>query len=101
MGEEGITLEDGVDWSLVWRDEGNVLTIEEDLTACWHVESCDHSEGGCFATSGRTKEGDELTSFDIEIEVIHSGERLVEDLADILQGNDCILSVHFRASIPS
>ena len=101
MGEEGVTLEDGVDWSLVWRDEGNVLTIEKDLTACRHVEAGDHSEGDCLATSRRTKEGDELTSFDIEIEVIHSGERLVEDLADILQGNDCVLSVHFRASIPS
>jgi len=101
MREEGVTLEDGVDWSLVWRDEGNVLTIEKNLTACRHIESGDHSEGGCLAASRRTKEGDELTSFDIEIEVIHSGERLVEDLADILQGNDCVLSVHFRASIPS
>ena len=84
MGEEGITLEDGIDWSFVWRDEGNILTIEKNLAACWHIEASDHSEGGCLATSGRSKEGDKLTAFDIEIEVIDSRERLVKNLADIL-----------------
>jgi hypothetical protein len=84
MSEEGVTLEDGVDWSFVWWDEGNILTIEKDLTACWHIKSSNHSEGGCLATPRRSKEGDELTAFDIEIEVIDSRERLVKNLADIL-----------------
>jgi hypothetical protein len=82
VGEQRIGLEDGVDRSPMRRGIGHVAAIDSDLTTVGTFEAGDQPQGGGFSAAGGTEQGEELATFDAEIDVVDSG-MLAEALVEI------------------
>ena len=65
-----VPLKDRIDGALVRGEIGNILAVEQDLSACGHVEACDHAQRRRLAATGRAEKGDEFTFFNREIYVV-------------------------------
>ena len=89
--EQCVLLENGVEVSFVWRQFGDILAVEVDVTACWLLKSGNHAQSGCFATTRWAKQCYELALFDVQRQVFYNGFvaiRLVDvfDFDDIFHG---------------
>ena len=67
--EQGVTLENGVKWTLVRRNAGEFFPIHHDGSFIRLQESGDHAEQGGFATAGRSQQGQEFAAADIEVNI--------------------------------
>ena len=70
MGEEGIALEHGVQWSLVRRHSGYVLAVQHYAAFVGLKETGYHTQQGGLSAARRPQKGDELTAADIQIDVV-------------------------------
>ena len=89
MGKKGVVLEHSVDRTLIRRKHRNVFPVKKDLSLGRNLKSGDHPKSRCFSASRRSKDGDELTLFHVETEIVDHGCS-VELFADMLQADDVL-----------
>src|SRR5205823_11391437 len=73
----------------VARARGDVVddaVADQDPSFRDRLEPGEHAQGGRLAAPGRPDEHEELAVGDLDVEVVHGG-RLVEDLADVVEGD--------------
>ena len=93
MGEESISLKDGVDVTLVGGDVVDALTVKNDLALIGRLKAADNAKRGGFSTAGGTKQGNEFLVMDIQINGLQYLFSVIF-LADTLQFDE-LFSVHF------
>jgi len=57
--------------------------IEQDIAACWHLESRHHHQAGGLSGAGGTEQGDELSLLYVQIESLDDQNFTVVGLLDI------------------
>ena len=70
MGEECVTLENGVELSLVGRNVVDVLARKENIALVLFDEAADNPEGCCLAAARRTEQCDKGAVLDIKVEIV-------------------------------
>ena len=85
MGEEGVILEDGVDITLIRRQVGHVLAVQQNLARGGLVEPGDHAQTGGLAAAGGTEHGEELTILNIKCHIVHGINVSTKAPRDILE----------------
>ncbi len=73
MGEESVTLENGVDVSLVWRNVVYPVTHENNVTLIGILEAADEAESSCLSAAGRAEECKKLVVIYIQTDVVKNG----------------------------
>lgn len=73
VGEEGVVLEDGIDWAQVGWGLGNGFGIELDITGVGLFEAGEDAEQGGFAAAGRAEQGEVFTGTNGEAEAAENG----------------------------
>ncbi len=82
--EQRIILKYGIHRPLIRREIRYVLPIEKDLTSGGPVKTCDHSQAGGLARTGRPQHGKELAIPDLKRDAIH-GFHILEMAADVIK----------------
>ena len=85
--KQSISLEHRVKWPLVWREVGNIPSVEEYLTLCGFLKSCYHSQQSGLATTRWAKYSYKLSPLDIEAHIFQDF-LAVEYLADVFNLDD-------------
>src|SRR5262245_52381863 len=81
VGEERVTLEDGVDRALVGRRLGHIDAVEQDLTVGGLLEPGEHAQRGGLAAARGAEQGEELARLDLEVDAVDRSDA-VELLAE-------------------
>ena len=79
--EEGVTLEHGVDGTLVGRTKAHLLTVNAQGALGGQFEAGDHAQGGRLAAARGAEEGKELAVRDSQVDVV-DGDDIAEALGD-------------------
>src|SRR4030095_8258519 len=79
--EQRVVLEDETDVPLLHRKVIDLSAANVDLALGRHFQARNHSQHGSFASATGTQQPDQLTFFNGEINVIHSGD-FAESFAD-------------------
>ena len=88
MGKKSISLEHGVDVSLIGRKPVDALTLKENITACRFKKSADYPERSRLAAAWRPQEGYELLVLDIQIDFFQDTLAVLKNDLDVLQINN-------------
>jgi hypothetical protein len=70
--EAEFTVADGSEVDVV--ELVQVLAVELDGAAAWAIQCADDLEEGAFAGAGRTNDGEGLSAFDLERDVVEDGQ---------------------------
>ena len=70
VGEQGITLENGVYLALIGRQVVDSCAIKKNVTFGGLDKTADDPEGGGFTTAGRPKKSNEFLIVDIQVDVV-------------------------------
>ncbi len=87
MREQRIVLEHRVHVTLVRRQGGDVLAIEENRSLVGKFEAGDQPQTGRLAGTGGAEQGEEAAAGDVEIEGLHR-DRPAVTLANAAQPDD-------------
>ena len=78
VGEKGVTLENRVDRTQIWRKVGDILAVKQDLSSSRDLKTCDHSQCRRFAAARWAKKRYEFSAVHVKIEVGDSQSAAVE-----------------------
>ena len=81
MGEEGVALEDGVHRSLVRREPGQVLPVDQNLALVGELEPTDDPQQRRLPATARAEDRDELALEDVEVDAAE-GLNVAEPASD-------------------
>ncbi len=84
MRKKRVFLENGVNFTFVWRDGGNFFAIEQHLPLVLGQEAAQDTQEGSFAAAAGAEECDELVFIDIKVDAFQH-ELTVKLLYDIFE----------------
>ena len=78
MGEQGISLEDRINRSLIRRQLCDIPAVQEDLPLRGQVKAGDHTQSRSLSAAGRAQESHEFAFFDFQIKIGNSQKAVLE-----------------------
>ena len=91
VGEEGILLEDGVDFALVGRDADDVLTVEEHLALARLQKAAEDAQQRRLAAARGSEQRDELVFVNVKRDALEDDLSVLKAFDDVLELDKLLL----------